>query len=150
MRIVRRSRVIAPVVLVAGLLAGGGGLGAHNGAPGADTARIVREVVAPRLARGDVQRGVRSGSDALPEAEAIDAGPGSGAARPGEQPVAQGAQAPTWQWLAGLMTALIAMVLFIRYPRLGLWALWSVLGTSGGKGGQTGDGRSGGGTHGTW
>jgi len=120
------------------------GYGLEDRVPDAVAARIIREVMAPRLQAGDRDGAVTAGVDAV--LAAIEGRPFTGAPatspRPGQ---------PSWLTWGGLgALGLLALILFIVNPRAAMWFLWALFagrwgGGGGGGGFGGGGGRSGGG-----
>lgn len=119
------------------------GYGLEGQLPDAVAARIVREVMAPRLRAGDRDGAVSAGVDAV--LAAIEGRPWTDATAPPPRTTS----ALTWI-LAGL-AILALLVIAITHPRLALVLLWALLPRGRGDGGgrargfRGGGGRSGGG-----
>ena len=114
------------------------GYGLEDRVPDATASRIIREVMAPRLAAGERDDAIRGGVDAV--LAAIEG-------QAWEQP-----NAPTREWsipelVGAALLALVFLYLAIRYPRAALVLLATSLRGAGGSGGgrRGGGGRSGGG-----
>ncbi|MEO8700850.1 MAG: TPM domain-containing protein [Kofleriaceae bacterium] len=121
------------------------GYGLEDKVPDAIAARIIRDVMAPRLRKGDRDGSVTAGVDALLAAAGQ---PSNG--------VATTAPAPAHSlltWILGALAVLALLVLLITHPRMALLLLWT-FGRGGGGGGggfSGGGGRSGGGgARGSW
>jgi uncharacterized protein len=123
------------------------GYGLEGQVPDAVAARIIGDVMAPRLRAGDRDGAVTAGVDAL--LAAIEGRPWDGAAGPGEPPSRPGPS--TTELVFGILAALVFLFLFITNPRFALLLLWTIVSGGrgrgvGGAGGFTGaGGRSGGG-----
>ncbi|HET9622027.1 MAG TPA: TPM domain-containing protein, partial [Kofleriaceae bacterium] len=93
------------------------GYGLEARLPDAVAARIIREVMAPRMRAGQTDAAIRDGADAV--VAAIE-----GHAWQGGTPRDALAAAPIELWIAGGLGVLLLLVLFISHPRLFLLALW--------------------------
>lgn len=119
------------------------GYGLEGSVPDATASRIIREVMAPRLASGDADRALTDGVEAL--LTAIEGGPWTGDAPAG---VERGPS--TVEIVVGALLIVGLLILMVTHPRLALLLLWSIMsgGRAGGHGGggfSGGGGRSGGG-----
>lgn len=119
------------------------GYGLEDRIPDAVASRIIREVMAPRLASGDPDGAMTAGVDAV--LTAIEGRPWTG-----------GAPAPSTErtspvaLVLGGLAALAVVILLVTRPRLALWLLWAIVasgrrGRGGGAGGGFGGGGLGGG-----
>lgn len=120
------------------------GYGLEDRVPDATAARIIREVMAPRLKAGDRDGAVTAGVDAV--LAAIEGRPWTGGPASSTEP-----GAPSWStWVLLGVLALGALLLLVKYPRAARWLFWTALASArwgGGSGGgrHGGGGRSGGG-----
>ena len=130
------------------------GYGLEDEVPDATAARIIREVMAPRLQAGDRDGAVTAGVDAV--LAAIEGRPWAGA--PATSGEAQ-AEEPSWlTWGVRGLLALLALIFFIAHPRAAAWFFWTLItsgrrsGGGGGGGGFRGHGgrSGGGGARGGW
>lgn len=116
------------------------GYGLEDKLPDAVAARIIREVIAPRMQAGDRDGAVSAGVDAV--LAAIE-----GRAWTATQPARSPPTATPTSWLelvGGGAVVLGLIVLFLINPRLALWLLAAIF-TGGRRGGGFGDGGFGGG-----
>jgi uncharacterized protein len=135
------------------------GYGLEGQVPDATAARIIRDVMTPRLEAGDKDGAVRAGVDALLGAI------GAADAAPGGPPQAVAERRPTVPVSQIVLFAILAVgfvVLLITNPRMAMFFVWAILsggrgggfgggGASGGGGFSGGGGRSGGGgARGSW
>ncbi|HEX7842008.1 MAG TPA: TPM domain-containing protein, partial [Kofleriaceae bacterium] len=113
------------------------GYGLEDRIPDAVASRIIREVMAPRLAAGDPDGAVTGGAGAV--LAAIEGRPwtGGGAAPP------QDRLPSTLSLVLGGLATLAVLVLLVTHPRLALWLLWAII--AGGRRGGGGGGGFGGG-----
>ena len=121
------------------------GYGLEDRVPDAVAARIIREVMTPRLRAGDVDGAVTAGTDAL--LAAIEGRPWAGGREVGARPPGGGVPAGG-EWTLGKLIvlglgALGLLILLVTHPRLALLLLWTT--ASGGRGGGGGFGGGGGG-----
>jgi uncharacterized protein len=123
------------------------GYGLEDRVPDAVAARIIREVMAPRLQAGDRDGAVTAGVDAV--LAAIEGRPWTGPSATGREPAG-----PTWTtWGIPALVGIAALVLLLINPRAAAWLFWAMLvnsrwgggGGGGGGGFRGGGGRSGGG-----
>ncbi len=106
--------------------------------------RVIRDVLAPGIQRGEADSAVREAVVSL--LETIEGKPSPGAERTsGDRKSTQGEVPPIFI----IIGAVIFLILFITNPRLALWLLYTLLSGGGGRGGgggfRGGGGRSGGG-----
>ncbi len=124
------------------------GYGLEDRVPDATAARIIHDVMVPKMEAGDRDGAIRGGVDAVLAAIEGKAWDGS-AARPREEP------APWTDYVLGGLGVLVLVIMFIKNPRLGMAVMWFLSsgnrrsgGNGGGGGGggfRGGGGRSGGG-----
>jgi uncharacterized protein len=119
------------------------GYGLEDRIPDAVASRIIREVMAPRLAAGDRDGAVTGGADAV--LAAIEGRPWTGAPA-----ASQGEPPSTVSLVFGGLAALAVLILLVTHPRLALALLWAIFagGRRGGGGGGGGFGGGGGGRSG--
>lgn len=119
------------------------GYGLEDKVSDAVAARIIREVIAPRLRAGDRDGAITAGVDAI--IQSIEGTPWTATST---TPTRH--ESSPMEWVGYGLLVLIALALFIKYPRAGMWLLATAFrgGTSNGNGGggfRGGGGRSGGG-----
>lgn len=120
------------------------GYGLESRVPDATAARIIRDVVTPKLRAGDRDGAIIAGVDAT-----LAAIEGTAWTAPTASPAPP--EVPWTTWVFGGILAVIALLVLWRHPVLGWWLLSSALGGGGkdrgGSGGgfHGGGGRSGGG-----
>ncbi len=126
------------------------GYGLEGQVPDAVAARVIREVMTPRLQAGDRDAAVTAGVDAI--LAAIEGRPWSGQVAAPERWTPS-----TLEVIAGVLGAILLALLFWRHPRLAMLILGGILSRRGGAGGhgrggfRPGGGRSGGGgARGKW
>jgi uncharacterized protein len=119
------------------------GYGLEDEVPDVVAARIIREVMAPRLRAGDRDGAVTAGVDAI--LASIEGGPWTGDGGEGE------GRPTSTEIVLGVMALILFAIVVIKYPRLAMMILWTIVtfGRSGGGrragGFRGGGGRSGGG-----
>jgi uncharacterized protein len=118
------------------------GYGLEDRIPDAVASRIIREVMAPRLAAGDPDGAVTGGAGAV--LAAIEGRPWTGG--PAVAP-SQDKLPSTLSLVLGGLATLAVLILLVTHPRLALWLLWAIVasGRRGGGGGGGGGGFGGGG-----
>jgi len=129
------------------------GYGLEDRIPDAVAARIIREVMAPRLAAGDRDGAVTAGGDAV--LAAIEGRPWTGRTGVTSGSTASRDEPPsTLTLILGGLGGLALLIFLITHPRLAIWVLWSIFASGrrggggfggGGFGGGSGGGFSGGG-----
>ncbi len=113
------------------------GYGLEGQVPDATAARIIRDVMTPKLRAGDKDGAVRAGVDAVLEAiGAADVAPGTTPRAAERRPAI-----PTAQLVFYGILAVLFVVLLITNPRMAMVFLWAIF--SGGRGGGGGGGGSG-------
>jgi uncharacterized protein len=126
------------------------GYGLEDKVPDATAARIIHDVMAPRLGAGDRDGAVTVGADAV--LTAIEGHPWVGG-QAGPPARSRDAAPSPLTLVLGVLGGLIVLIILVKHPRLALWLLWAMAsggrrdgngsGSGGGFGG--GGGRSGGG-----
>lgn len=115
------------------------GYGLEDRIPDVVASRIIREVMAPRLAAGDADGAVTGGAAAV--LAAIEGRPWTGA--PAVAP-AQDKPPSTLSLVLGGLAALAVLILLVTHPRLALFLLWTIV-SGGRRNGRGGGGFGGGG-----